>query len=951
MDARLLGPTEVLVAGARVELTGRRELALLALLALRVDEALPVDEVIAALWGRRLPDSPERALALLVDRVAGQVPGVRLGPAGCRLEGRPEQVDALEFRRLAGVAAHDQGESALETLESALALWRGPALADLRDVPFAATAGAELDEERLDALERRHRLMLDLGRSGVAEDVRRLLDDHPDREHSWAHLVDARLRDGDAAGALAAYDEARAALADELGTEPGQVLQELADRARGVPTPALASAPAATRSRLPRPRTATIGRERLVEEVVAALGEGERLVTLTGLGGCGKTRVAVVVAGELHQSGAEVHFVVVPDVAQDVAVLRDVAEALGLERTEDPLTAIAELPEERQPVLVLDNAEALPGGAEVVRRLLDAAPRLTVLATSRMGLGLSVERAFTVPPLAVPDAVALFTEVARRVAPEVDLSGEAAALERLCRLLDGVPLALELAAARLRVLDLAHIHRSLEQSLELLTTSADDVPERQRALATTIAWSFERLDPASREVGARLAVFERTFGVDAVEAVCPGRPGVVDALTAILEAGLVRSQERAGEFVVPTTVRAFLREQLRRSGDLASARQALADHLLTSLRERADGLHGPHGSAVLATFEAEDVASAIGWALEAGRIPTAVGLTLAARPFWIGSGRLREGLELTRRVQGYVAADSAEAARLHEVAGRIANNLSEADLAARELRAAIRIGEQHDDATTVASARCFLAATLLVTGGVEEGTVLAEQSSVAADALDLYPLGAEVLAVLALAKAVTGDFDAERELHLRRLALVRRHDDAARTADALNILAEIALDESDGATAQAYASESLAISEAHLPVEARDALITLARAAAASGDATLTASLLRRAVTASDRIGQSLALAQCLRVAGGLAATHERPGLAVRLFAAAQALSPSPSGTDDPVELDLAASLAEARRELGASRAANEWTLGASLPLTAVRDHLEEAVRLAEREA
>jgi ATP/maltotriose-dependent transcriptional regulator MalT len=200
--------------------------------------------------------------------------------------------------------------------------------------------------------------------------------------------------------------------------------------------------------------------------------------------------------------------------------------------------------------------------------------------------------------------------------------------------------------------------------------------------------------------------------------------------------------------------------------------------------------------------------------------------------------------------------------------------------------------------------------------------------------------------MLALSNLISGNADGEREAHERRLDVVRRHGDVARTADALNILAEIALDGGDLDKARRYAEESLILSGDRFPLERRDATITLARTHAASGDLAAAGAMLGDALAASGELGQSLGTAQCLRVAGVLAEAEGEPALAVRLFAAAQVLSPSVTGTDDPPEADLAAALARARAALDERALDREWTLGGALPLASMLTQLDEAIHL-----
>ena len=219
-----------------------------------------------------------------------------------------------------------------------------------------------------------------------------------------------------------------------------------------------------------------------------------------------------------------------------------------------------------------------------------------------------------------------------------------------------------------------------------------------------------------------------------------------------------------------------------------------------------------------------------------------------------------------------------------------------------------------------------------MTGSVDEGATLASAALEEAERLGTYPVAAIALSVLAIARAMAGDAVGERSFYERRLAVVSEHGDVARIADTLNTLAEIALDEADAATARAYASESLVIAGSALILEARDATITLARAAAVDDDPARTALHLRAALGLADRTGQSLALAQCLRVGGCLAVLRKHPEAAVRAFAAAQEVSPSPSGSDEPIEADFAARLGEARSAIGEDGFRREWQLGRSLP-------------------
>ena len=581
-----------------------------------------------------------------------------------------------------------------------------------------------------------------------------------------------------------------------------------------------------------------------------------------------------------------------------------------------------------------------------------------MLSTSRLPLHLRAEYEIPVPPLEVPredasadeiaaaPAVEMFVDRALAVAPGFRLQDHADDVADLCRFLDGLPLAIELAAAHARLLTPAQIRSALKGDLGLLTAHASYLPERQQTLAATIEWSYDRLDPAARTVADRLALFERGFTVEAVEAVCDDVPDVLAALAQIVEARLIRPADSRVEvrFVALGTVRAYARTRLQHQDDLETRRIALADHLLARARAWAGQLDGPEGPTVVGRYDdtAADLDAVLDWATATGRTDLAVELTTTITELWIASGRLTDGLRRTQRLLESDGLSYRHQADLHLTAGKLAYHLTNWDLAAEELRAVLALPDV--DPTTATATRCYLGGALVVTGSVDEGATLASAALEEAESLDSYPTAAVALSVLAIARAMAGDALGERSFHERRLAVVSERGDVARIADTLNTLAEIALDDADAGTARAYASESVVIAGSALILEARDATITLARAAAVDGERAATAVHLRAALALADRTGQSLALAQCLRVGGCLAVLNGDPVTAVRAFAAAQEVSASPSGTDEPIEADFAARLGEARAAIGEDGFHREWLLGCSLPVASVRAHVEALV-------
>ncbi|GAA1941488.1 AfsR/SARP family transcriptional regulator [Nocardioides marmoribigeumensis] len=968
MEIRLLGPVEVAVDDRTVPLGSPRQRAVFAMLALAAPGIVSVDRFVDGLWGEEPPGNPAAALQVFVHGLRKALKTESLDHvvvrehAGYRLAVDPGAVDIGRASTLHQRArdAREEGDlaAAAAALAEARALWRGPALADVRATPFAEPEAVRLDELRLLVEEDLYDAELALGRHhALVDPLSSAVTDHPMRERFWGQLMTALYRSDRQADALATYARARERLADELGIDPGQALQQLElailrqDPSIAAPAPAAPQLPVVVAprspSRVPRPTTPTFGREHLVEQVHLLLRRDDvRAVTLTGPGGSGKSRLAALaaLAAEDDFAGGVVHLAMTERTDVD-QVLAEVA--LALTGNDDP-AGLDGL--DTDALLVLDNLESVDGAAGLVADLVERTAGPTVLSTSRLPLRIRAEHDVAVPPLDVPaadaspaevlaaPAVAMFLDRARAIAADGDHEQRLAEVAELCRFLDGFPLAIELAAAQVRLLAPGEIRAALDQDLGVLQARGLDVPERQQTLAATIEWSYERLDPDARRIVDRLALFERSFTIEAVEAVCDDVPDVLAALAQVVEARLVRSAESRVEvrFVALGTVRAYARARLAEQTDVAARRDALSDHLRRRVLAWREELDGPTGTAVLGRYDdtAADLDAALDRALAEGATDLAVELASSLTDLWIASGRLTDGLRRTTALLDLPDLTDGDRAVLHLVAGKLAYHLTDWSRAASECRAVLSLTT---DERVLADARCHLGAALVVTGSEDEGTALAQQALAAAEALGDYRITVVALSMLAIGCAVRGDVEAERAYYERRLEVVGERGDAARLADTLNTLAEIALDESDPASARAYAGESVAIAGAALPLERRDATISLARAAALDDDAAEAATHLRTALELSDRTGQALAVAQCLRVGGCLAVLSADHVLAVRAFAAAQRVSPSPSGTDDPIEADLAARLGQARDSLGADRAAREWTLGRTLPLASTR--------------
>ena len=616
MEFAILGPLEVRDGPAAVRVPGAKERALLADLLVNAGRVVPADRLVEDLWGDDPPGNPANTLQ-------GRVSALRraLGPAGGALVTRPpgyllkagpEQVDAGRFERLVAeaTAAAGKGPRAARQLEAALGLWRGPALAEFADQPWAQAEAARLEELRLAATEALVELRLAAGgHAGLVGELEGLVAAHPTRERLRGQLLVALYRSGRQADALGAYQQAREVLAEELGIDPSPELQRL-HRQILLQDPALeAAAPdqALPRHNLPERLTSLVGREGELREV-AKLVEEHRLVTVTGPGGAGKTSLAVAFAERLAAGYPDGVWLVELAALREPALLGEaVAAVLGLVEAggagiPPPSRAerLASFVPDKAMLLVLDNCEHLVEAcAGLARRLLEAGPRLRVLATSREVLGVPGEVVWPIPPLAVPaadddtdagtatdagqaaapealagfDAVRLFVERATSADPGFVLDAASApVVAELCRRLDGLPLAIELAAARTRALPPAELAARLEDRFRLLAGGARALDPRQQTLRATVDWSWDLLEERDRRLLRRLSVFSGGWTVAAAEAVCGGDglegAEVLDGLFRLVDRSLiVAAGGDPARFTMLETLRAYGAERLAEAGE------------------------------------------------------------------------------------------------------------------------------------------------------------------------------------------------------------------------------------------------------------------------------------------------------------------------------------------------------------------------------------------------
>jgi DNA-binding SARP family transcriptional activator len=543
LDLRVLGPMRAIRAGRDLPLGGPKQRSVLALLLLEAGHVVPSERLVDELWRGRPPPGAAKTLRSYVSRLRTLLrPDAVLiaRGRGYVLELQQTQVDAVRFELLLteGQAALARGavRVAADRFWEGFALWYGRAFGDVADIASLTLESRRLEELRLTALEGRIEAELDLGlHAQLVGQLETLVDEHPLRERFWRQLVLALYRCERQADALATYRRARELLAGELGLEPSEELRRLEQAVLRQDVP-----PAARRLQrhnLPAQLTSFVGREQELAELEQLLPEA-RLLTLTGVGGVGKTRLALELAVRVvedFEGGA--WFVDLSGIADAALMPQQIAQVLGLRESSDlPLVELLRNHLRKSDVpLLLDNCEhLLPACGELVETLLKSAPTLRVLATSREAVGVSGEVEYALMPLAVPTtdadpketsavgAVRLFVERSSVTHNIAATSTAVATVARICRDLDGIPLAIELAAARTRTLSVDEIAAHLDDRFGFLKYWRRAAVPRHQTLEATMDWSYELLAEQEREVLRRLSVFAGGFTLRAATEVCVG---------------------------------------------------------------------------------------------------------------------------------------------------------------------------------------------------------------------------------------------------------------------------------------------------------------------------------------------------------------------------------------------------------------------------------------------
>jgi predicted ATPase/DNA-binding SARP family transcriptional activator len=863
VEVRVLGPVDLIADGVAVELPAMQR-RLLAALAAANGGVRSLDELADALWGESPPSSWRKLLQQYVSQLrrAASPAGVPIVTTadGYRLDVESVQVDASLFESLVAEAIEarrDGGPGRVRSLAvRALALWRGRAFGDLAYDPALRDTAERLEELRLVATEERLRAELALGRHHeVAAELVPLAEANPLREGLQELAMLALYRSGRQSDALAHYTLARGRL-DELGLEPGAGLRSLQQSILRHDPGLELEVGAGDRAALPVPATTLVGREREVSQLVELLERDDvRLVVLTGAGGSGKTRLALEAARGAEASFANGAVLIELAPLRDHALVSEtILAGLGAAQAsgEAPVDALVRALAPQDLLLLLDNAEHVREAAPLFTELVARAPRLTILVTSRAVLHVSGEHVFPVAPLDDGAAVELFVGRARLLDPTFARSPENERdLLEICRRVDGLPLAIELAAARIRALPVHVLRERLEERLAVLTGGPRDLPARQQTLRETLDWSYELLDEDERALLARLSVFPAGATLDAVASVClAGDDGrALDLVERLLDASLllVHDAEDGRRYRMLETIRQYAAGHL--SGLDADETARRHAEWCVALAENAEPeLTGAEQSRWFATLESEhdNLGAALDHLAADGDGALQLRLAVALSRFWYVRGHLAEGRRRLQEALGHGNDVPAPLVRrAHTASAAFALLQGDYAAATRSSEAALDAAGRDGEPRFVANAMSNLGAIVLAAGDHERAALVLEEAVDRAREVGDTRIAALAINNLGDLALTTGDYTRAGPLFEESHALLVERGDTANIARSLFNRGSVDLMAGDHEAADRRFSEALRLArETGDKEDVAWCLEGLASVAAAAGDGERAATLL-----------------------------------------------------------------------------------------------------------
>jgi predicted ATPase/DNA-binding SARP family transcriptional activator len=967
---RILGPLEVVCEGQVVRLDARKPRALLAILLLRANEPVPRDRLIEELWAGRPPSTAAKVLQTYVSQLrrAFGRDVIRTLSSAYELATDAESFDLLRFEQLVGSARAEAAVEANRMLREALSLWRAQPLAEFAYEPWAQSEIARLEEHRLEAVQQRIETDLALGASAeLVGELQLLVAQHPLRERLLAQLMLALYRSGRQADALATYRDARRSLVETLGIEPTLALRQLErlilDQDQALDLAAADLPPDGAGHAAPRLASRSssfVGRTRELGEIRAVLSRGDvRLLTLTGAAGSGKTRLALEAIGGSESRAAGVVIVELGRVSDAGLVARTTADELGVKERPGRSAgeALLEYLGDRRVLLLLDNFEHVLEAASFLRELLAGAPGVTLLVTSRAPLGVPEEYVYPVPALGLPDrtqrpslpgldeieAIRLFVDRARAARPDFELTEKnAESVSELCIRLDGLPLALELAAARCNLLSPDAMLKRLGSRLDLLrATPGSGFAERQWTLRAAIEWSYDLLQAEQQQLFTSLAVFVGGFTLAAAEHVAD-QPhlDILEGVEALLRNNLLAAQHARGDeprLGMLETIREFALERLVERGGEAVRRRHAAFYLVLA-EEAEQGLLGPQQREWLDRLDAErdNVRAALTWTMDTGEAD--VGLRIGAA-LWRYSQLRSLNNELRQRLQGLLALPSGSPstrAKAQTMLAALALNQGDRETALWMLEESLSVHRREGDAAMVANALGLLGWAALGAGETDSALSLTLEAHEAASGGASPYLESASLWQVGVCLAVRGEFDdAERTIE-EAIDLARRLGNARSVGGSKKSLAGIALLRGDRAMARRLFEESLDIHRSLGDAQGvSHSLSHLAFLALEAGDLEGSRDLVSEALAIERERDPDLWCANALEISARIAAMDGEPTFALRLYAHAALLRES-VGVRLHYELgwpDSTSHVSDLRAQVGEATFEEEWARGRAMSI------------------